>query len=83
MRLGFNIALVVSMLFLPWYVTAILIVAGCFAVKRFYEAVVYGIAFDALYASSWGWHGFPYAFSVGSAAAFVLSLLLRDKLSWD
>ena len=82
MRIVFNIALVISILWLPWYISAILLVAACFSVRGFYEAVAHGILADALYAAPAGFHGFPYLATAFALLVLLLSLALRDRLSW-
>jgi cell shape-determining protein MreD len=82
MRISFNIALVISILFFPWWVFAPLMIAGCFLVPRFYEVFIYGVAFDALYASPFGLHGFSFVWSLSSALSLALASFLRSRLSW-
>ncbi len=82
MRIAFNIALIVSILYLPWWVGAVLLAAGCFVVGQFYEALVYGIVFDALYGTRFVTETFAYAGSLFALIVFSASALLRDKLSW-
>ncbi len=82
MRLLFNIILVVSILFMPWWVTAAVILASCALVPRFYEAMVYGIVIDALYATPAGFHGFAYVWTAFSVAVFLVAGFLRSRLSW-
>ncbi len=83
MRLAFNIALVISLLFLPWWLGAIVLVAGCLAVRGFYEAIAYGILADALYGTAIGVYGFPYPAAAFALVAFLISVFLRDKLAWQ
>lgn len=82
MRIALNISIAVSILFFPWWVAAVLMVASCFIVSRFYEVVLYGIAIDALYASSFGFHGFPFFWSAFAALVLVTASFLRSRLSW-
>lgn len=82
MRLIAHLTLIVSILFMPWWVTAFFIIAACAAVPRFYEVILYGIAIDALYASSAGFHGFAYVWTLVSVLAFLAAGFLRSRLSW-
>jgi cell shape-determining protein MreD len=81
MRILFNIALAISILFFPWWVVAPLMITACAFVPRMYEAVLYGIAFDALYATSFGIHGFAFFGSAFSAMTLAATFFLRSRLS--
>jgi hypothetical protein len=80
-RLFFDIALVVSILFLPWEVSAVLLVAACFSVRHFYEAFIFGVMADALYSVPSGFHGFPHLGVLFSTGAFLLSAFVRERLA--
>jgi hypothetical protein len=82
MRLAFHIALIISILYCPWWTGAIIIIAACMLVDDFYEAVLYGIAMDVLYGTSLGFHGFRYAATVYSCLIFSFSSLIRTRLAW-
>jgi hypothetical protein len=82
MRLAFNIALIFSIFCLPWWVGALVLVAGCFTVRNFYEAVGYGILADALYSTPLGFHGFQYMCTAFALASLLLALSLRSRLAW-
>lgn len=82
MRIAFNIGLILSLLYLPWWLGALVVLAGCFIIDRFYEVFIYGIVFDALYGTSIGIHGFAYVGSLYVCIIFTAAALLRDKLSW-
>lgn len=83
MKLFFNIALIVSLIYLPWWLGALVLCVACFAVSNFYEAIIYGIVADALYATSFGFHGFSFVCSLFAFTVFAISVLLKDKLSWQ
>jgi len=82
MRIFFNILLVVSALFFPWWATGVFMIAACSFVPRFYEVVIYGIAIDALYSSSYGFHGFSWVWSAYASAVLLAAHFLRSRLSW-
>lgn len=82
MRIAFNVALIISVLYLPWWVGALIVLAVCFVIDRFYEVFIYGIATDALYSTGMGTHGFEYIGSLYVVVIFIVASLLRDKLSW-
>lgn len=82
MRIIFNIALAISVLFSPWWIAAPLAVIACASVPRMYEVVLYGIAFDALYGTRLGFHGFAFVGSAFSALMFGVVSFLRGRISW-
>ncbi len=82
MRIAFNIALAVSLLYLPWWAGAVIVVSACFLVEGFYEAVAYGILADALYATDAGFHGTRYAATIFAAIVFIFASIIRKRLAW-
>ncbi len=82
MRIIFHIALIFSLLYLPWWAGAIVLIAACFLVERFYEALMYGILVDALYGTSYGIHGFAYTASLFALVVFLFSAFIRERLVW-
>jgi hypothetical protein len=82
MRIAFHIALILSILYMPWWTAAIILVCACFMLDRFYEAILYGIAVDALFGTEYGFHGLMYAGSIFSLVALLVASLIRDRLAW-
>jgi cell shape-determining protein MreD len=82
MRIAFHIALVISILFTPWWTGAIILVAACLIVDRFYEAVLYGVIVDAIYSTTFGYHGFAYAATLYAVSVYLLVSLVRSRLAW-
>lgn len=82
MRVAFHIALIISLIYLPWWAGAIILMCACFMLERFYEAVLYGIAADALYGSSYAVSGFPYAATLFAVIVFAFASFIRDRLVW-
>ncbi len=82
MRILFHIALIISLLYFPWWLGAIILVGACFLVEHFYEAVLYGILADAIYGTSYGIHGFAYAASLFALIVFSFSTFIRTRLVW-
>ena len=82
MRFFWNIAVIASVLFLPWWVGAVIAVAACFFVNNFYEIIIYGIIADSLYGSKFGLYGFSYIASLYSAIIFIIIAALKKKLAW-
>ena len=83
LRIAFNIALPLIMLFLPWWLFVLVLLAAFLAVGRFFEGVLWGLAADVLHGSSWGFHGWTHAFLMGSVVAFVVTSFVRERLSWQ
>lgn len=82
MRIAFNIAIIASIFFFPWWLTAILVLAAVSLVGRFYEAIAYGILVDALYGTSMGYRGFPYMATAYSVIVFILANAVRKRVVW-
>ena len=82
MRIAFHIALILSLLYLPWWVGAIILVCACFLLERFYEAVLYGILTDALYGTGFGSHGFEYMATAFSVALILSASFMRSRFVW-
>lgn len=82
MRVAFNIALIVSVLYLPWWAGAIILISACLMVPNFYEAVLYGILSDALYGSRFGVYGFTHIATIYSAIVLAVCATVRTRLSW-
>lgn len=49
LRIFINIALLVSIFYLPWWATTFIVLFGIFIFKNFYEAVLAGFLMDILY----------------------------------
>ncbi|HEU5114290.1 MAG TPA: hypothetical protein VFT82_00825 [Candidatus Paceibacterota bacterium] len=82
MRLVFNIALIVSLLFLPWWAGALLLISACMLVDRFFEAILFGILADAFYSTKFGFHGFSSAATLYAIVVFLIASSVRKRLSW-
>ena len=82
MRLVFNLMLALAILYMPWWAGAIILIAGCLVIERFYEAVIYGIVADALYSTAYGFHGFSYVGSAFAAAVLLVSSIIRKRVVW-
>lgn len=50
-RILYSVALVASVLFLPWWMSFIFMTLGVFLFNNFFEVMFIGIFFDALYAA--------------------------------
>jgi len=82
MRLSFHIALILSILYCPWWATAIILICACFLLDSFYEAIIYGIAIDALYGTKFGYHGVMYAGTLFATIVFLCASAIRNRLVW-
>jgi hypothetical protein len=83
LRIAFNIALPLIMLFLPWWLFVFVLLAAFLMVGRFFEGVLWALAADIIHGSSWGFHGSSHAFLIGSVVAFILISFVRERLSWQ
>ncbi|NTV44764.1 MAG: hypothetical protein HGA67_03675 [Candidatus Yonathbacteria bacterium] len=50
-RIGYGVTLLLSVLFLPWWVTLVLGIAGTIVFPRYVEIIVSGILLDFMYAA--------------------------------
>lgn len=82
MRTAWNIGIVFSILYLPWWLSLVFIAAGCFFVRRFFESIFYGILIDALYGTKFGIYGFAYVFTVSAGLIFLLTHAIRRRVIW-
>lgn len=79
-RIAFDGLLVLSFVFLPWFVFVPLILLGCIFIANFYEGIFFGAVFDLLYGVSGG-HTVPYVATV-ALGAFALGPFLRAHIRW-
>ena len=73
-RLITNIALLISVLFLPWWISVGMSLIGLFIFNRFYEAIVFMFAIDLLYGAP-GNNYWSFQFLLTSIAVLVLTLI--------
>lgn len=70
------------MLFFPWWLTALIVLAAVSVVGKFYEALAYGIVMDAVYGTALGFHGFSYAATLYAVAIFIVANAIRKRVVW-
>ncbi len=77
-RLVANTALLISVLYLPWWITVALAVVGLFSFNRFFELIIFMLVIDLLYgAPGAGFWSYPFLFS--SAAVLALPIVESAK----
>lgn len=81
-RAIFHALIAFSFLFLPWYVTAILILGFVIKTGFFAEAFIWALAIDITYGSTVSLWGVSYVFSLGALILFPCVALIRRHLSW-
>ncbi len=83
-RILFSVALFISILFLPWWISLLLALLFLFMIERYYEIVVFGLAMDILYSSSMslvlGLFHIPLVFFLCSIILLGCVELLKTKL---
>ncbi len=80
-RLIFDIILVSTIFFLPWWVSVMLGVIAAFIFHDFYELVVVGVIIDSLYnASIPRFYHFQFVVSVSLVVIFILIQYIKPKL---
>lgn len=78
-----DIALFASILFLPWWASALLALAFLFTFESYVEALMAGFLADALYGTGEGkFLGAEYVMTLAAAAAFFMSLYLKSVLRY-
>ncbi len=82
MRFAFNAVLVISLLYLPWWAGAIIVISACFLIDRFFEAVAYGIVADAVYGSRYGFYGYTHVAALYALVVLAVASYLRKRMAW-
>ncbi len=79
-RIILNVAVLVSILFFPWFVTVIIGIIAVFLQKNFYEIIAWAIFYDLLYGVS-GIHiwGFAFFFTAGALFLFYGAEFFKSK----
>lgn len=72
--------MILSILFVPWWVCLIFVIPAIFYFKNFYESVLLGILMDSIYGSAFIFDNFPYAFTLAFLVATFLISKIREKL---
>ncbi len=69
-----------SILFLPWWVTAIIAVGFLYKFKA-YEIMLWGVFADVLYSAPVeSFYNVQFVFTIGALAMFVLSYFIKKRL---
>ncbi len=72
-RVMFDILLVISVLLLPWWISAILTLAGAFIFDHFYEFIIAGVMIYSLFAiPGTGFLSSPFWFPFMIGVAYIL-----------
>jgi len=80
LRVIFNILMLGSILFLSWWVTAIVAIGFLFKFRA-YEIILWGIFADVLYGASVpSFYNIEFLFTIGAIVFFILSYFLKKKL---
>jgi hypothetical protein len=80
LRIIFNVLMLGSILFLPWWVTVI--VAVGFLLKfSAYEVILWGVFADVLYSSSViSFYNIEFLFTIGAVTMFIIGYFIKKKL---
>lgn len=79
-RIGLDIFLVLSFVFLPWFVSVPLIFLGCIFIVDFYEGILLAAVFDLIHGSGVG-NVIPVV-ALSALGVFALGPFLRTHLRW-
>ncbi len=81
-RLFFHIAIAFSFLYLPYPVTALLLLAFGLSIGRFVDVVAWGLVTDIVYGTTVSIWGIPYFFSILSIVLWPVISTIRRRVSW-
>ncbi|OHA80630.1 MAG: hypothetical protein A2675_02675 [Candidatus Yonathbacteria bacterium RIFCSPHIGHO2_01_FULL_51_10] len=76
-RLVADALMVLSAIFLPWWITAPLIVAGCMFMEAFYEGIMLAAIIDLIYGTTTLPH-----LTIAACLAFLAGPVLRERVRW-
>lgn len=82
-RILLDVAVFISLVLLPWWMTVLLVFVLLWYFPHFYEAIVAGFIIDSLYSaplSSFG--GFQLIFTLGSVFLFGIVEYTKTKVRW-
>ena len=74
-RILYNILIVLSLLYTPFYITFIFLIAGMFLFKDFYEGIVYAFVYDSVFGR--GEVTFLGIYTIYTFLFFILFLLVK------
>ncbi len=82
-RLAANLIVLGSVIFLPWFISAILVVIFYFVFDRYYEGVIAGFLMDSLYGiPRSAFYGFEGIATLASGFAFLMSLYIKSVVRY-
>lgn len=76
-RLLLFVTVFLSIIFLPWWLSLLVMVALAFYFPLYIEIIFFGFIFDSLFLSS---YKFPYASLIATAVILVLILSIRRHI---
>lgn len=80
-RVFFDAFLVLSFVFLPWFVSVPLVLIGCIFVTDFYEGILLSAAFDLMHGPGVG--GIVPAVTASALVVFAIGPFLRAHIRWN
>lgn len=80
LRIAFNVLMFTSVLFLPWWITAIIAISFLFKFTA-YEIILWGVFADMLYsASAPSFYNIEFLFTISAIVIFVLAYFIKKRL---
>ncbi len=80
-RIFTDALIILSLLFLPWWCTALLVIGGIFIFEWFYEAIFSGFVMDSLYGVPTSFfHGFTFVMTLGAALVLAIFMYVKPML---
>jgi len=74
MRILYNIVVLLSILFFPWWIFALVMILFVALVRVPYEILFWGLLIDSLFGSE------LYVFTWGASIALILSIFIKERL---
>jgi hypothetical protein len=81
-RVFWFIGAILAIFFLPWYLTAAIIIAGFLYFSRYYEGILLGLIYDSLYFTGFSGPDIPVWF-FGSVVLFLIVYFIRPMIRKD
>jgi len=75
-RIILNLILLLSVLFMPWWVSVVLALFLVFYLNNFYEIVIFGFVMDALYGTG------QFYFIIGALVMFAAVYLFKSRVRY-
>lgn len=77
-RICFSVCFILSLIFLPWYLTILYVLTVSVYIPRYYESILFGFITDVYYGQHTGVVRFIYTLS--TSVLFFLIMYIRSRI---